>query len=384
MADTVTVAVLCVGFSVVFIVLSVAGAKYSSMTGNRQKEKNALRITENAVKAQKLHSGKNFEEASVFYEKVRLEKPLDSDALHRYAMLLCFHFKDYNKAENVVNAILQEFPGNIDVMCLYATICERKEDYTKAKTVYEDAYRINSQCFSVLRGHSLLLSRLKEYADARWIMEEALVLKPSDINLSLDYACLLEYMAAEVYVDDGKSNGNTSVNISNVRNSSSDTIEAAAEIYEKILALDPSHQEAMDNYAGLLFTKCKTTHNLDDLNKAIHLLEKCSSKTSQLHLSGCRMLKLQICGCNVCGKYSNVFCGNCNFARYCSKDCQKKDWKLHKKKCPNGAKRHENSATAETTGTLPSYPKSSTGTGERTGIIEPEMCDECSIQPAQP
>jgi hypothetical protein len=37
--------------------------------------------------------------------------------------------------------------------------------------------------------------------------------------------------------------------------------------------------------------------------------------------------------CNVCQKPSTLRCSKCRQAYYCSKECQKKDWKLHKKSC---------------------------------------------------
>src|ERR1043165_7878559 len=39
--------------------------------------------------------------------------------------------------------------------------------------------------------------------------------------------------------------------------------------------------------------------------------------------------------CNVCQKPSKSQCGKCHQTYYCSKECQKKDWKEHKKSCGN-------------------------------------------------
>lgn len=35
----------------------------------------------------------------------------------------------------------------------------------------------------------------------------------------------------------------------------------------------------------------------------------------------------------ICGKYAKDYCGNCRVQRYCSEDCQRKDWKKHKIIC---------------------------------------------------
>lgn len=39
--------------------------------------------------------------------------------------------------------------------------------------------------------------------------------------------------------------------------------------------------------------------------------------------------------CNVCGKISELCCSVCRVRQYCSKACQKAEWKLHKKVCTN-------------------------------------------------
>jgi len=37
-----------------------------------------------------------------------------------------------------------------------------------------------------------------------------------------------------------------------------------------------------------------------------------------------------------CTKNGSMSCGRCKSASYCSKVCQKKDWKRHKKDCGDG------------------------------------------------
>src|SRR5687767_3575076 len=44
-------------------------------------------------------------------------------------------------------------------------------------------------------------------------------------------------------------------------------------------------------------------------------------------------LQLKEKSCKVCGKETNGGCGRCKRVYYCSKICQVRDWKSHKKRC---------------------------------------------------
>ena len=37
--------------------------------------------------------------------------------------------------------------------------------------------------------------------------------------------------------------------------------------------------------------------------------------------------------CGQCGQKSSSCCSRCQLVSYCSRECQKKDWKTHKKVC---------------------------------------------------
>ena len=66
---------------------------------------------------------------------------------------------------------------------------------------------------------------------------------------------------------------------------------------------------------------------------------------------------LKECGEDSCKKTSGRNCSRCKMVSYCSKECQKKDWKRHKKNCGVGLP--TNDATVANDATL--LPKSKNG-----------------------
>ena len=51
---------------------------------------------------------------------------------------------------------------------------------------------------------------------------------------------------------------------------------------------------------------------------------------------------LHVSKCAVCSKKSKSQCGGCKMRRYCSRECQKADWKTHKKVCKSLKREREN------------------------------------------
>jgi hypothetical protein len=76
----------------------------------------------------------------------------------------------------------------------------------------------------------------------------------------------------------------------------------------------------------------------------IETLQLCFDNSWGLPTKGCKMtneVKLwmfdkncnKIKKCTICGESSKMQCGACKVSWYCSKECQKEDWKVHKKLC---------------------------------------------------
>lgn len=45
------------------------------------------------------------------------------------------------------------------------------------------------------------------------------------------------------------------------------------------------------------------------------------------------MVGLGVKSCSVCSKYPSRACSRCKTSAYCSKQCQKEDWKVHRDYC---------------------------------------------------
>eukprot|EP01084_Bolivina_argentea_P320133 555413_1 len=72
---------------------------------------------------------------------------------------------------------------------------------------------------------------------------------------------------------------------------------------------------------------------------------RASQKIKQLHrISRYGTLECQIClNCNKREKYETEYklCGKCQIAKYCSRQCQKMDWKQHKIQCQTNSVKHQ-------------------------------------------
>jgi len=273
-------------------------------------------------KALAFHQAGKYDEAVNIYKEVRANEPHNVKVLYRYALLLSSYYQDGAQAEEIIKEILLVDPNYADVLGLYAVIRENQGDFVLAQEMHSRAYLADPNSVPRLRNYASLLDHLGRHAEARVLYEEALSTSPQNMDIQYDYAYNLEccHLFAE-----------------------------AEEVYKRILRSNPGHSDAGNNYAGLLYMKCKKTKNMADLDEAIRLLgsSKTKCKVSSLNLSGCKMLKLQLCGCAKCGKACTEFCASCKLVRYCSKACQTADWKAHKKHCQGkgGAPRAQEDTT---------------------------------------
>lgn len=296
--------------------LPTAGAATAESAG-----KETINATDNSIlgtKALALHNAGKYDEALKVYREVRIQEPKNAHVLYRYALLLSSYYKDVKQSEEIINEVLAVDPKHADVLGLYAVLLENKGDFASAKEMYSRAYLADPLNVPRLRNFASLLDHLSQHTEARCLYEEALALSPHNIDILYDFAYNLEC---------------------------SQLFEKAEEVYKRILKFNPNHSDAGNNYAGLLYMKCKRTKNMEDLEEAIRLLEnsKKKCKVASLNLSGCKMLQLQLCCCAKCGKACTEYCGNCKLVRYCCKACQTADWKAHKKLCQSKSSPMKNS-----------------------------------------
>ncbi len=185
----------------------------------------------------------------------------------------------------------------------------------EAKRAYEESLKIERTSTLRLRNYALLLEELEEYEEATKIYEEAILLNPTDCELLFDLGDLFEKRKLN---------------------------DSAIEMYEKVLGIDNTFDKAKNNYAGILYDKGKSNNNLKYIKEAIAILESIRHPdiTARWNLLGMNHFLHLITSCGLCGISAEKFCIGCREIVYCSKDCQKKHWKIHKHTCKKPMNRH--------------------------------------------
>ena len=102
----------------------------------------------------------------------------------------------------------------------------------------------------------------------------------------------------------------------------------------QVVTLNPfgSRDELYENL--FLMNTMVRMNNQEQLKK---LMQECGLKQFLHHETN-----LHVSKCAVCSKKSKSQCGGCKMRRYCSRECQKADWKTHKKVCKSLKREREN------------------------------------------
>lgn len=197
-----------------------------------------------------------------------------------------------------------------------------------------------------LRAYAIHLDNEGKHEESIIVFEKALILEPNNMRVKAEMA------------DSYQSLGE---------------IDRALQMYKEVLEINPYQPLALNNYAGIVYERAfssQTEENIGRLDYVVTLLsnylatrniprsrlpadeenfEEMHYENSQMNyevvkklLKGFkRVLKADLGGesttslkqCSVCHAPQKFICSQCRSVCYCSKECQKIDWKTHKYQC---------------------------------------------------
>ena len=234
----------------------------------------------------------------------------------------------YPRAENMITGYLnqcsaQEANTDPAILGVYAVLLEKKGDFSGAKLIYEKAKAAGESTSTRLYNHALLLESppFNDYNGAKTLYLEALTIDERDARVMFSLGDLYETLGEP---------------------------KNAEKQYQKAIEVDPNSHNAKNNLARLLLERAKASGNVSHANEAIGLLEQlpptlkiygaspisiAESIAFAKQLRGRMVADLSSCAAP-CGCASATHhCGKCKVRKYCSKECQTSDWKIHRGAC---------------------------------------------------
>jgi hypothetical protein len=96
----------------------------------------------------------------------------------------------------------------------------------------------------------------------------------------------------------------------------------------------PDHDQPDHDQSDQDQPKKKQSYNHDTMNAVREAYSTGIVNESMLYIDRIRIInKYMKSICHICEKRTTFLCSICKIVRYCSKECQRIDWKKHKEKC---------------------------------------------------
>ena len=147
----------------------------------RQKKSNKLNQTVNPDLLQgiKLHTNKNYKEASVLYNRVLSSEPKNYEAL-RHLGILHQDLEEYEKAYNYFIQALKTDPKGFQALSNLATIHLRNKNYELAYKCLINSYRINSNYVPTINNLAGYYHKVHDPKNALHYSELSLSIQPNN------------------------------------------------------------------------------------------------------------------------------------------------------------------------------------------------------------
>ena len=235
------------------------------------------------------------------YEEALQLDPHCLSALYNYAEMLSrsSNRKSSEKAIKLLTKFLLLNPKLPKAWGMLALMQENVGKIYEAVDCYEKAYLLDKTSAVRLRNHAMLMIEMKNYERANSLYEEVIDIDGQNGVIIGEYADLLHTM---------------------------ELMEESLAAFERAMATEKVNSTVINDYSVLLYKIAMEKGDEEMLRKSRSVL---SSAMGASFVNTCaEQLK---CGC--CGGEAKHLCSGCKCIRYCSKNCQKQHWALHKKGC---------------------------------------------------
>ncbi|MBX8573663.1 tetratricopeptide repeat protein [Pseudomonas cichorii] len=160
------------------------------------------------------------------YRKGLAQYPESYELMYNYANFLSGPGNDTKAARAMYEAALKIAPDEEDVLCNYADLLEKSEEFDNALEVIERAWTVDPSDADIQRLYARILGRKAHTVQASDMFRKALEAHPDYVPLLTDFADYLSDVLNDYALAD--------------------------EYYQKAVSLDPGYKWAVENYAKFL------------------------------------------------------------------------------------------------------------------------------------